>query len=124
VLKPMLAEDLAHFDRKPPWGSEDWAMEIKVDGIRLIWTNEDGGARYYARSGNEHTGRYPFLADLALPPNTMLDGELVVPKGMSSDACALVNRGELVYAERFTDGPYVIVNNGDLIKITPTITAD
>ena len=32
--------------------------------------------------------------------------------------------GELVYAERFTDGPYVIVNNGDLIKITPTITAD
>lgn len=32
--------------------------------------------------------------------------------------------GKLVYAERFTDGPYVIVNNGDAIKVTPKITAD
>lgn len=31
--------------------------------------------------------------------------------------------GTLVYAERFTDGPYNIANNGDQIKITPTITA-
>jgi hypothetical protein len=31
--------------------------------------------------------------------------------------------GTLVFAERFTDGPYNIVNNGDQIKITPTITA-
>lgn len=31
---------------------------------------------------------------------------------------------DLVYAERFTDGPYNIANNGDAIKITPTITAD
>ena len=30
----------------------------------------------------------------------------------------------LVYAERFSDGPYVIVNNGDVIKVTPTITCD
>jgi hypothetical protein len=27
-------------------------------------------------------------------------------------------------AERFSDGPYGIVNNGDAIKVTPTITAD
>ena len=31
---------------------------------------------------------------------------------------------DLVYAERFSDGPYSIVNNGDAIKVTPTITAD
>lgn len=31
--------------------------------------------------------------------------------------------GVLVMAERFTDGPYNIANNGDQIKITPTITA-
>jgi hypothetical protein len=35
-----------------------------------------------------------------------------------------VTSGKLVYAERFTDGPYNIVNNGDQIKITPKITAD
>jgi len=33
-----------------------------------------------------------------------------------------VSSGKLVWAERFTDGPYTIVNNGDAIKITPVIT--
>lgn len=32
--------------------------------------------------------------------------------------------GKLVWAERFTDGPYTIVNNGDAIKVTPKITLD
>lgn len=30
---------------------------------------------------------------------------------------------KLVYSERFSDGPYSISNNGDQIKVTPTITA-
>jgi hypothetical protein len=32
--------------------------------------------------------------------------------------------GDLVAAERFSDAPYSIVNNGDAVKITPAITAD
>ena len=32
--------------------------------------------------------------------------------------------GKLVWAERFSDGPCNIVNNGDEIKVTPTISAD
>lgn len=32
--------------------------------------------------------------------------------------------GKLVAAERFADGPYNIVNNGDQIKVTPKITLD
>lgn len=32
--------------------------------------------------------------------------------------------GKLVWAERFSDGPYNIVNNGDAIKVTPKITGD
>jgi hypothetical protein len=35
-----------------------------------------------------------------------------------------VTGGELVYAERFSDGPYAIAHNGDAIKVTPQITAD
>lgn len=35
-----------------------------------------------------------------------------------------VTSGKLVTAERFSDGPYAIVNNGDQIKVTPKITAD
>lgn len=34
-----------------------------------------------------------------------------------------VTSAKLVWSERFTDGPYVIVNEGDTIKITPIITA-
>lgn len=30
--------------------------------------------------------------------------------------------GDLIIAEKFSDGPYNIVNNGDQIKITPSIT--
>lgn len=32
--------------------------------------------------------------------------------------------GRIAYAERFSDGPYTIVNNGDQIKVTPTVTLD
>jgi len=32
--------------------------------------------------------------------------------------------GKLVWAERFSDGPYTIVNNGDSIKVTPVIACD
>jgi hypothetical protein len=30
--------------------------------------------------------------------------------------------GSLMWAERFSDGPYTIVNNGDEIRITPKLT--
>ena len=32
--------------------------------------------------------------------------------------------GRIAVAERFSDGPYNIVNNGDQIKVTPQITFD
>lgn len=32
-----------------------------------------------------------------------------------------VTSGKLVWAERFSDGPYPITNNGDIIKVTPKI---
>lgn len=35
-----------------------------------------------------------------------------------------VTSGRIAWCERFTDGPYSIVNNGDQIKVTPKITQD
>ncbi|MES2181019.1 MAG: hypothetical protein V4493_02850 [Pseudomonadota bacterium] len=32
--------------------------------------------------------------------------------------------GRIAHAERFADGPYNIVNNGDQVKVTPVITLD
>lgn len=39
-------------------------------------------------------------------------------------AVVLSSDSTLLWAERFTDGPYNIANNGDNIKVTPTITCD
>lgn len=38
--------------------------------------------------------------------------------------CTRATSGRIALAERFTNGPYNIQNNGDNIKITPTITLD
>lgn len=38
--------------------------------------------------------------------------------------CVRASSGRIAYVERFSNGPYNIQNNGDAIKITPTITAD
>lgn len=35
-----------------------------------------------------------------------------------------VTSGLLMWAERFTNGPYTIANNGDIIKVTPKITLE
>lgn len=35
-----------------------------------------------------------------------------------------VTSGDLIYSERFTDGPYNIAGNGYQIKVTPKITMD
>jgi hypothetical protein len=32
--------------------------------------------------------------------------------------------GKILWAERFTNGPYLIQNNGDLIKVTPQFTGE
>lgn len=56
-----------------------WAYEVKWDGIRLLASYEHGRLRLASRAGNDHTGRWPALAGLAraLPPGTVVDGELV-----------------------------------------------
>ena len=36
----------------------------------------------------------------------------------------IVAGADLIYAERFTDGPYNIANNGDKIEVTPSLGAD
>lgn len=58
---------------------EDWAYELKWDGVRAIAVLRGGRTRLYARSGAEITVAYPELADLvgAVPDETVLDGEIV-----------------------------------------------
>ncbi|GGK20170.1 ATP-dependent DNA ligase [Pilimelia terevasa] len=61
-----------------PVGAQ-WAYEFKWDGVRAIAHAAEGRLRLYARGGAEITAAYPELAPLAaaLPPDTVLDGEVV-----------------------------------------------
>jgi bifunctional non-homologous end joining protein LigD len=58
---------------------DDWALEWKWDGIRVLARTEGGEARLISRSGRDETARYPELAGLgaALRADALVDGELV-----------------------------------------------
>ena len=85
-LAPMLATlgtrgDIRHED--------EWAFEMKWDGVRVIATVTDGAVRLTSRGGKDLTATFPELAELhdAVDPElraageTVLDGEIVALDG-------------------------------------------
>ncbi|MGK2933473.1 MAG: DNA ligase D [Solirubrobacterales bacterium] len=75
VIEPMKAK-LA----EAPSKSENWATEIKWDGVRAISFCENGVLRLQGRNLNDITDLFPEIAPLADVPGvegTILDGELV-----------------------------------------------
>ncbi|WP_430647974.1 ATP-dependent DNA ligase [Agromyces sp. GXS1127] len=58
---------------------DDWAIEWKWDGIRVIARVEDGAVRLVSRNGIDQTATYPELAALAsaLRADAVVDGEIV-----------------------------------------------
>lgn len=60
---------------------DDWAFEMKWDGVRIVVEVDRGRVRLRSRRGRDETDRYPdLMADLAALPveNAVLDGEIVV----------------------------------------------
>jgi bifunctional non-homologous end joining protein LigD len=75
-LKPMLATLSARLPRD----EEDWAYEIKWDGVRAIAYSEAGQLRLESRNLREITSHYPELRALAAALGTreaVFDGEVV-----------------------------------------------
>lgn len=62
-----------------PFNDELYITELKLDGIRLIWTKFNDEVRLYTRHNNDVTSKFPEIHDLNLPNGTILDGELIVP---------------------------------------------
>ncbi|MFC9559789.1 ATP-dependent DNA ligase [Agromyces sp. NPDC056965] len=58
---------------------EDWALEWKWDGIRVLARTDGGGLRLLSRNGVDITARYPELAELpaVVRGDALLDGEIV-----------------------------------------------
>ncbi|GAE36448.1 ATP-dependent DNA ligase [Halalkalibacter akibai] len=61
-----------------PFNNPDYLAELKLDGIRLIFSNIDGQVKLYTRHKTEVTNRFPELHSLPIPPGTILDGEIVI----------------------------------------------
>jgi bifunctional non-homologous end joining protein LigD len=55
-----------------------WSYEFKWDGVRVLSVFDGGPPRLYARSGATVTLAYPEISPLRLPPDSLLDGEMVV----------------------------------------------
>jgi bifunctional non-homologous end joining protein LigD len=74
---PMLATLGKPGDIDP--GDDNWAFEMKWDGIRAIAEVVGGRVRLASRSGIDQGERYPELADLlrAVTVDVVLDGEIV-----------------------------------------------
>jgi ATP-dependent DNA ligase len=61
-----------------PQGQE-WLYEVKFDGYRCLAGRDETGVTLWSRRGNFFTKQFPQIARACerLPPNTLLDGEIV-----------------------------------------------
>lgn len=60
-----------------PFDNDDWLSELKLDGIRFLYTTMDG-FHFYSRHKNEVTERFPELVTSRIPKGTILDGEIII----------------------------------------------
>lgn len=69
-ISPMLLQTAAG-----PFSHSDYIFEPKIDGHRLIYSQESGKVRLYTRHNNDCTRQYPEL-HLPFPEEVVLDGEV------------------------------------------------
>lgn len=63
-------------------------------------------------------------SDVTYPQQTFASSANQAAQNVYGYYIVQTSSGKLVAAERFSSAPYVIVNNGDAIKVTPKITMD
>lgn len=61
-----------------PFDDSDYITELKLDGIRIIWTKFNDQVKIYTRHNTEVTNTFPELLDIDVPNGTVLDGEIIV----------------------------------------------
>ena len=89
-LEPMLATPA----KALPAG-DDWAFELKWDGVRALVFAESGEARICARRGEDTSRRYPELAAIAdahADRQLVLDGEVVAFDEAGNPSFGLLQR--------------------------------
>src|SRR3954452_22646750 len=74
-----------------PRGPE-WSFEVKWDGVRALADTTSGRLRLWSRNEREITLAYPELAGLAVMPDAVLDGEVVLMSDGIPSFSALADR--------------------------------
>jgi len=90
-IKPMLAT----LGGPPGHHREDWAVEMKWDGVRALAAIESGKLRLISRTGKDITATYPEVSGLAHAvghKQVLLDGEIVAFSEGRPDFEALQSR--------------------------------
>ncbi|MEC0167875.1 ATP-dependent DNA ligase [Paenibacillus graminis] len=70
-ISPMLLETAA-----APFSDSRYIYEPKIDGHRLIYSQESANVKLYTRHNNECTRQYPEIANAAFTQDIVLDGEI------------------------------------------------
>lgn len=64
---PMLLQKSDH-----PFDNDTFITELKIDGVRILWTKFNDKVRIYTRHNNEVTAMFPELLNINLPSGTVL----------------------------------------------------
>ncbi|PWW37415.1 MULTISPECIES: ATP-dependent DNA ligase [Paenibacillus] len=97
-ISPMLLETAPG-----PFSHSDYIFEPKVDGHRLIYSQQSGNVRLYTRHNNECTRQYPELI-LPFDDDIILDGEVACtdPDTGLNDFEAVMSRFSTKQASKIT----------------------
>jgi ATP-dependent DNA ligase len=91
-VMPMLAA------RGEPFDSEEYLFEVKWNGIRALAARHTEGWDMWGRELADYRPRYPEMGCLAaLPPGTILDGELILLTQGLPDLAAILGRHQLTH---------------------------
>jgi len=81
ALPAKIAPEFATLVDRPPSTGDDWVMEAKLDGFRMLARVDNDGVRLFTRNGLDWSKRLPHLvrdlASMGLAP-CWLDGEIVM----------------------------------------------
>ncbi|WP_068616557.1 ATP-dependent DNA ligase [Paenibacillus tuaregi] len=98
-ISPMLLETAA-----APFSDSRYIFEPKIDGHRLIYSQESGVVRLYTRHNNDCTRQYPEIANAVFPHDIVLDGEIAVydPQTSVVDFESVMSRFQARRADKIT----------------------
>lgn len=109
---------------------DDWAIEWKWDGIRVLAQVDGGATRLVSRNGIDLTATYPELGDLArvLRGDAIVDGEILAPDASGRPDFGLLQRRMNLSKPREIEAAAasvpVVLHLFDVLEVAGTPTVD